>query len=828
MDREEISKASEILPEEWRTNFDEIDSLESKDGRLAPDEVLIFERSRSRSLLERSQVCGPHITWRQIMDVHRAWEKRVGDQVSDPQYRHGVFTLRYRLLNKGMSRDLVEQIIGVADLLPDDASRIAFIRDIDSIFSNLLDRTLHQNLWIDVRRDWGGAVDTCAFRDGMRRIQEVVKLLRTNTTKEEREKYEPMLINFFFINMQNMDLFSKGLEKVAAIPQAPVKNELFAVVHFFFGVWEHPSNIIDAAMPAESLKVRKDTGDSKGLGKVRCEVRFCVASEKLRTLPDRYHSALSELLEQGVEGEDIERLLFVGEGIGGNLFNESQYDEAMARSVFSREGMDVLIYLRRKNVHPSRRVHFNKFLSFMRNTLPLFAKDAAAMACRNGSDTRRFVDEALDFLDRAMMFGMTAVLDNLDPYTPGMLQLCASLHAQGIQPPELYSFARNLQAIAVKSKSPRIFDDAYRLFVGIFESGYRAGSAFSILESFMHQGWEIVGQGMRLTGSDNQMLYKGALFQSIREAMALLKEKYGSERPWNDLVNMMGGEMNIRRNGLFLEHLVLMAHQWRWTFKELRQFCKQMHAHGIELAEISLMLANSTGNLPLVPQNRSKDDFTREILNIKRKCHVSRFGRLSLQVLDAANRGRRPGRKLAVFDIALADGNGALYHFFRNAERFIALGYDINLREVSREDDIYDHFRGMVKGGVDIWWVDAHAGPKAIGLGYGQGERSSLDINDMEIREFVKPYLAEKAQIIYDACSTARKISDSDLNLATRHADLLEHPVWANTVDGAVKNAIFNEEGDLEKIIFWGSEDEEHPLGQGTGVMIEAMRVRSK
>jgi hypothetical protein len=200
------------------------------------------------------------------------------------------------------------------------------------------------------------------------------------------------------------------------------------------------------------------------------------------------------------------------------------------------------------------------------------------------------------------------------------------------------------------------------------------------------------------------------------------------------------------------------------------------------------------------------------VANAANKCRVTHFGRLSLRVLEAAARPRRANRPLAVISMAGDDWNGAFRGLHHDIDDFIEQGYDIDLREVNTEDDIYDQFAGV--GMADAWLLAGHGEPKGVRLGKYSGkdgyELKRFDTTDTEAAEKIKPHLSKDAKIVFIACSTAAEPEDGSDSLAQTMTGLLDRPIWANMMDGGLNYFKFDDEGSVGEVSFWGRSGDGH------------------
>lgn len=244
------------------------------------------------------------------------------------------------------------------------------------------------------------------------------------------------------------------------------------------------------------------------------------------------------------------------------------------------------------------------------------------------------------------------------------------------------------------------------------------------------------------------------------------------------------------------------AKSWGWSLGDVIDFHKVIRQLGMNEGEIYQMLSNSD-----VKKKYTPEGLLNLLVNAANKGHVTHFGRLSLKVLEAIAQPRRANRPLAVVSMANHDWNGAFYDLYDDIEDFIDQGYDVDLREVTVENDICDQFADA--GKADAWLLAGHGSPKIIQLGNYTGkddETRTFDTSDAEAAEKIRPHLSKDAKIVFAACSTAASPDDGTDPLALTMAKRLGRPIWANMLDGIIYCYKFDDEGEIDRVVYVGTE----------------------
>lgn len=766
LDKKELRSSKEV-PKEWLNHFSTIDSIGIKDGHLAPDEILHYER-----------ISGKSTSWRQSITAYQIWKSaRLTKATDHPHTMQLAYITRHLMREKGMDFNSIESIFDTIEQFPNPEKRFDVMEKLYEI-CNLLPEKGLQEVRIAGRTSYKAPLEEEFFQKGIGTYLELFQ-----------SKHGDDLINCaksFFKEFRSIDLISKGLQKQITIwssrkadPQIQ-KNwidkilstgcevddsvgrvDLFTLYRLSEGrdsstdsynrrvpipfTLDLPNlitlyqnkNLRDRFLELQLLLMVRIAATNSGVAVEENKINI----ENLR----KYEAAMLTLL-QTLSPIQIADLVSIDD-------KEKKYNTAQAERLFSKRGVSIISYADKIGVIPED----NSFRRFLLWEAP---EENPNRVIEEVIDQVRFIRAGLPPFLSFNFISNSAIFQKIKIYSEAGRILYPIISAAGLNDDEIIH----------QLTPPSCIEDLYNT----------RNAGYSSLDQFLDK-----------SRSD------------LSEALISLRDNFGvkTELLWPTLLTLLGDKNTILERATSFQTFLATAKRWGWSLKEVQSFCFRMNQQKIDIGEVASLLSKSQYDRLTISSPRSADDFGDLILRVSKKCNQISMSYLSLKVLDALDIPFRPHLKRLSIDVAAADWNGSIHTLHALLEKFIDQGYDLDLQMALYKSDIFHHAKKANQGSIHVQLVVGHADNTGFVISVNEESLVKKDLNKMKI--FIKPKLASNSVVIYDGCSTAKREGNVK-DFATSTAEVLHTVVWGNSTDGTVEDIDFDDHGNILRVKFYG------------------------
>jgi hypothetical protein len=242
--------------------------------------------------------------------------------------------------------------------------------------------------------------------------------------------------------------------------------------------------------------------------------------------------------------------------------------------------------------------------------------------------------------------------------------------------------------------------------------------------------------------------------------------------------------------------------------QDMRAFAGELSSMDIEPAEIFRLFMNNTSDD--IPD--TKEEFMKVLTKLHERNGIERFSRYSMKVLLSACYPTG-GRKNTLILAAKADHNNEFYDGLKKLDDLVDQGHNINLYEIDSEEEVFEKIReASIMMPIDLLVIAGHGEPFGVQLSANVLKTAigadAITVSDMHrLQNILNKALSPNAQIVLIACSTGK----GDDSFAGKLKESTGRLVFANDVDGGLKDWIFNPDGSIKRCFFTNSK------GKATG-----------
>lgn len=305
----------------------------------------------------------------------------------------------------------------------------------------------------------------------------------------------------------------------------------------------------------------------------------------------------------------------------------------------------------------------------------------------------------------------------------------------------------------------------------------------------------------------NKDFFYQVCVRDMGESLDTLRTFFGVQTNdlWPTLEDLLG-TTKLHVNAIEFPKFLMTAYSWGWDINDVMRFSKLLTEKNIDIGETTTMFANSEDDQMLAIYRYTPESLIAKMEAARAISNITRFGHISLLTLNEISSPVSPERPIVKVTLGLGDWNGANYVYARHIDKFIAQGYQIDLREVGTRDELLRHFDEQIYRAPAYQIFIAHSFYRGLFLGIDEKDpEQKLRIEDnKEIFHRIRPKLIGTKRILAFGCELAADPPNKLNNFASILVATAGVPVEANQFIGTVWKVMFSPDGDVEKVVYIG------------------------